>query len=119
MKIRKGFVSNSSSSSFICDVTGKIYSGYDACLSDFDLCSCENDHIFPKDLLPKNVDKEEDFDNSYVDPKYCPICSFKVIKEEDKNSYLMKKSESTDEALLKEIKEKFNNYEDFQKYLRS
>lgn len=46
MKVRKGFVSNSSSSSFICDVCGEIFSGYDNSLSDFDLVMCEEDHVF-------------------------------------------------------------------------
>lgn len=41
MKYRKGFVTNSSSSSFICDVCGRMESGYDADLSDFDMVQCE------------------------------------------------------------------------------
>lgn len=46
MKKRTGFVSNSSSSSFICQVSGESYGGWDAGLSDFDLCECENGHVF-------------------------------------------------------------------------
>ena len=46
MKIRTGFVSNSSSSSFVCDVSKEIYSGWDASLSDFELYECENGHTF-------------------------------------------------------------------------
>jgi hypothetical protein len=34
MKIRTGFVSNSSSSSFICDISGRTESGMDMCMSD-------------------------------------------------------------------------------------
>jgi hypothetical protein len=34
MKIRKGFVSNSSSSSFLCEICGAMGSGYDTCASE-------------------------------------------------------------------------------------
>jgi uncharacterized protein len=34
MKIRKGFVSNSSSSSFLCEICGAMESGYDVCASE-------------------------------------------------------------------------------------
>lgn len=40
MKVRNGFVSNSSSSSFMCDVCGTTESGWDAGLSDFDMVEC-------------------------------------------------------------------------------
>lgn len=46
MKIRNGFVSNSSSSSFVCDVCGSAESGMDACASDFDMSNCCNGHTF-------------------------------------------------------------------------
>ena len=46
MKIRNGFVSNSSSSSFICQVSGGIESGMDMSLSDFDMSQCSNGHEF-------------------------------------------------------------------------
>ena len=46
MKERKGFVSNSSSSSFICDVSGSEYSGWDACLSEAEMVECTNGHTF-------------------------------------------------------------------------
>jgi hypothetical protein len=44
MKIRKGFVSNSSSSSFICDVCGENQSGMDIILSDCDMFKCQKGH---------------------------------------------------------------------------
>ncbi len=49
MKLRKGFVSNSSSSSFVCDVCGRDESGWDLCLSDAEMYECENGHTFCKD----------------------------------------------------------------------
>lgn len=46
MKIRNGFVSNSSSSSFVCDVCGTAESGMDASAHDFDMETCCNGHTF-------------------------------------------------------------------------
>ena len=51
MKIRTGFVSNSSSSSFICDVTGDVESGWDMTLGEAGMCQCENGHTFSNEYL--------------------------------------------------------------------
>jgi len=58
MKIRNGFVSNSSSSSFICCLTGEMESGIDLSLSDVGMVECQNGHEFLEDLK-LNSDKEE------------------------------------------------------------
>ena len=44
MKKRKGFVSNSSSSSFVCDVCGNDVSGMDMCLDEAEMAECKNGH---------------------------------------------------------------------------
>jgi hypothetical protein len=86
MKIRKGFVSNSSSSSFICDITGGTESGWDACLSDVEMCECENGHTFFTDGYPEiekllsgeyeDEDGEDVEGDRYSIPaKLCPICN--------------------------------------------
>jgi hypothetical protein len=46
MKIRNGFVSNSSSSSFVCNVCGYERSGWDMNLWEAEMIECENGHIF-------------------------------------------------------------------------
>ncbi len=46
MKIRAGFVSNSSSSSFLCDVCSRTESGMDMSLSDAGMSQCINAHTF-------------------------------------------------------------------------
>lgn len=51
MKIRLGFVSNSSSSSYTCDFTGEEVSGMDLCLSDIDWIECTNGHVLSDDSL--------------------------------------------------------------------
>lgn len=56
MKIRNGFVSNSSSSSFTCDVCGTTESGMDASARDFDMSACVNGHTFCNDHAPDSVE---------------------------------------------------------------
>lgn len=46
MKLRSGFVSNSSSSSFICDFCGRTEGGYDCSLEDFGMKECKAGHTF-------------------------------------------------------------------------
>jgi len=97
MKCRKGFVSNSSSSSFVCDLTGNVEGGMDLCLTDIDMCSCEDGHEFMYDGYPKveewiNSDANED--GNYNLPKeLCPICNgdakVQLVKQmKDKLKYL-------------------------------
>lgn len=45
MKIRRGFVSNSSSSSFTCEICGSEEGGYDMCMSDAGMCRCDHGHL--------------------------------------------------------------------------
>ena len=54
MKIRLGFVSNSSSSSFVCDVCGRDDSGWDMTLMDADMKQCVNGHIVCNDHIDNN-----------------------------------------------------------------
>lgn len=44
MKFRSDFVTNSSSSSFICSACGNVEAGYDMSLSDANMVECENGH---------------------------------------------------------------------------
>jgi hypothetical protein len=54
MKMRLGFVSNSSSSSFVCTVSGEVFSGMDMSISEFDMSRCENNHEFCNEYLVKD-----------------------------------------------------------------
>lgn len=67
MKVRKGFVSNSSSSSFICEVCGNVEGGYDCSLADIEYVQCENGHImcashavFTEEMVDKCVNANYD-----------------------------------------------------------
>jgi hypothetical protein len=51
MKIRKGFVSNSSSSSFVCDISGRTESGYDIGLKEVEMIVCNNGHCMSEEYV--------------------------------------------------------------------
>lgn len=80
MKTRAGFVSNSSSSSFICDISGESESGYDATLEDYGYVCCVNGHTMKEDYV-ENLDSllEENSEFRYELPeKHCPVCNGKA-----------------------------------------
>jgi hypothetical protein len=78
MKTRQGFVSNSSSSSFICDISGSVESGYDASMEDYGYVQCKKGHTM-KDQYVRNLYQifdEHGNDMRYeLDPSFCPICN--------------------------------------------
>lgn len=51
MKFRKSFVTNSSSSSYICEISGEVESGYDISSNDVGMLQCTNNHIFLEQFL--------------------------------------------------------------------
>lgn len=70
MKTRRGFVSNSSSSSFVCDVCGEDASGMDMGLSGAEMFECVVGHVVCDSHA---VDTQADFDDLSFEEKrkYC------------------------------------------------
>ena len=105
MKIRKFFISNSSSSSFVCSICGEIESGMDASASDFGMKTCERSHSFHDDCnkMPAPTSKElEASILGYVKRE-------KYIEEADKENYRaqVKDAEGDEEVLNDIIEELF------------
>ena len=137
MKIRSGFVSNSSSSSFICDICGGAESGWGLTMSKCDMAECVNGHGFHENCASagfaafvelsdteeiedpndsENYIENPDFNEDWrheVPSKYCPICSFSVLLGQDAKKFLMKKFEVNEEQILAEIKETYVDYDSF------
>lgn len=59
MKIRSTFVTNSSSSSFVCEICGRVESGWDIGLSEAEMMECVNGHIFCCDEALEKPSKKE------------------------------------------------------------
>lgn len=122
MKIRKSFVTNSSSSSYICDICGEQFSGWDASLSDFDLVECVNGHVFcmnhSKNLKEPEETEDEDYNYDWrykVKEEFCPVCSFQTLIPTDGLKFLMKKMGIKDDDILTEMKNMFSSYREFKK----
>ena len=111
MKIRKGHVSNSSSSSFICNICGKIAFTMDGEIEDTNMACCPEFHTFClSHLKEKNA-------TSKISSDICPICKMSIISDQVFNNYVIKKSQLIRKTIEDEIKEKFKNYGEFKEYL--
>ena len=138
MKIRIGFVSNSSSSSFICQVCNKEKIGMDDSLyTDLGLIKCPNGHILcerhckaeakkqnKKYKRKKEIEKLDNFDGSLFYPtdaiaseEFCPLCQFKKISDGDLSTYIFTINKKNRENIRKEILSKFKNYDEFKKFI--
>ena len=125
MKIRRGFVSNSSSTSFTCVVCGEEQSGMDISLSDVRMTQCSKGHVFcdehKLEIEEPEIAEDDETDARYyrryeADPKCCPICQFRAVAVAEGFSYLLAKLGMTREQLLAEIKETFSSYDAYKKY---
>lgn len=112
MKIRNGFVSNSSSSSFVCRVCGNTAGGYDVSLRDFDMTSCERGHCLCNHHLDDYLkceekkelqDWEKENGDDEVPEKFCPICRLRAIDPSDLVKYLLKRAGKTEAEVTMEI----------------
>lgn len=123
MKIRTGFVSNSSSSSFVCDVCREEFSGWDLSLSKVDHAQCINGHTICQDSIinsnSNTTESDEDEDDYYEIPaEKCPICQMQVLADSDIIAYAVKQAGGMDK-LRDKLKSEFKNYEELRAFLRN
>ena len=119
MKVSSGFVSNSSTSSFICQICGEEAVGRDLSLYDADMFCCENGHTMCqehaiKDLScdgmteddAENIEVDDyEFDLYCIDEACCPICNYQEISYDDAREFLKKEYGVSEDLVFQKIKE--------------
>jgi hypothetical protein len=119
MKIRLGFVSNSSSSSFICDVSGHVEAGMDLSMSDAEMVECVNNHTFMEEYICGKIHPDDRVDDwRYEVPENkCPICTMKTISNSDLLNYILKTDNINPAMLRDKIRNEFGTHKAFHGYL--
>lgn len=156
MKIRYGFVSNSSSSSFTCDVCKDTAVDYDG-ECEIEYLTCKEGHQICKKHIKSSLLKKstaqmhqvllddvdnwdhvgadereserdsirgmdaqevEDFYNDLtcgeeLDETTCPLCSFKILSDEDLLDYLLMLTGSTKKSMIDQALKSYPNYDAF------
>lgn len=118
MKFRKGFVSNSSSSSFVCEICGGEWSGQDGEYGGIEELRCENGHILCSDCANWERPEENEWDDE-IPPAACKICSFKQLLDKDAVDYMtrVKETFTSREDILNTLQLSFDTYKEFQDWI--
>jgi len=128
MKVRNGFVSNSSASSFVCGVCGGIEVGRDG-EYDVETVYCTGcDETVHLECVTNFMDdaEKEDFaerDEQYeIDSKYCPLCQLKAISSDDILKYIfkyiLKEKGMREKEVVDEIRSKVKSFKELKELLR-
>ena len=106
MKARTGFVSNSSTSSFICSICGGIEAGMDAGLYDFEMFECKEGHVahYACAKLPPEALEEDQYE---VSPEHCPVCQLKIIEDHTLVTFLLQKMGMSKDEACDEIRQEY------------
>ena len=115
MKVRRGFVSNSSSSSFVCDICCNVESGFDASPTDLEMARCENGHI----VCQCHLDSPSSVENlNRMTEEECPICNFSELDYTDVTEYVHILLGKSRDEVEKEMQEKFKNFSELKTFIR-
>mgnify|MGYP001295892780 CR=1 FL=1 len=105
MKRRNGFVSNSSSTSFTCEICGETESGWDSCSrEEYGFYQCRNEHEICESCLDNTETEEDDYWGTVLKDGTCPICNFEIISDWDMKIYLSKIYKIEEAEVLEDIK---------------
>ena len=86
MKYRKCHVTNSSSSSFVCDICGRVESGWDMGINEAEMYECVNGHTFCWDEALINYGDKEDLIRMILEEGWNKTYSRDIIPEEKLNN---------------------------------
>lgn len=121
MKVRIGFVANSSSSSYVCDVCGVVEGGYDSTPSDFDMIGCDGGHLICCEHALEHPHKSHT--NQYEDTTLfqhsCPLCMLVNVRDALLVRYLLNEigGGRTKDDLILEVRKRFGTLKIFEEYL--
>ena len=124
MKVRNGFVSNSSASSFVCVVCGGMEAGRDGEYGvETVYCTGCNETIHLECVTNFIDDTEkEDFaerDEQYeIDSKHCPLCQLKIISSDNILKYILKEKGMQKKEIANEIRSKVKSLKELNALLR-